>query len=127
MRRAAGLVEPRDLTKLLSNWISNSTEPSPTALPLPTREFSISRNATEMLLRTRAWHARFPRTTDDLDADLAASQLFLKPDDQAEVNDVSNRCPQVAEAAWQLLRTCLANPAEGDRLLVPDILREPPV
>ena len=66
MRRAAGLVEPRDLTQLLSNWFSNSTDLSPTALPLPTREFSISRNRAEMLLRTHVWHVRFPRYTDDL-------------------------------------------------------------
>ena len=125
MRRDQNLVEPWDLARLLQQWFSARQDPASVSLPFPPRTFSISRRGDETLLRTRAWHARFPQLSGDGENDLDQAELFLKPDDQWEVNDVSARCPEVAEAAWQFTRTCLANPTTHDRIRVPDILQQP--
>ncbi len=117
----------RDVTQILYNWFSNEGVSGSEELPFPQRDFSISRSlrTTELLLRTAAWQARFGQWTDDMEEDLAASQLFVKPDDQAEVNDVSNRCADVTEAAWLFLQECVSKATEYDRLRVPDVLHEP--
>ena len=117
----------RDVTQILYNWFSDEGASGCEELPFPQRDFSISRSlrTTELLLRTAAWQARFGQWTDDMEEDLAASQLFVKPDDQAEVNDVSSRCANVTEAAWLFLQQCVSKATEYDRLQVPDVLREP--
>ncbi len=54
---------------------------------------AICSSSSEVALRTPAWYARFPET----------AELYLKPDDRWEVNDLARRCPEVIEAmrkAW---------------------------
>ena len=125
MRRAAGLTELRDLTSILRQWFLGPAKTPSIALPFPTRQFSISRSGDEILLRTAAWHARFRQLCDDAEEDLDQAKLFLNPDDLWEVNDVSGRCPEVVEAAWQFIQICVANPTRLDALAVPEILLTP--
>jgi arylsulfatase A-like enzyme len=67
----------------------------------------------EQALRTPAWYARF------LDAERA--ELYLKPDDRWEVNDLACRCSDVVEAMRKALDDCQADtgaPRNLDEALV---------
>ncbi len=52
----------------------------------------------ERALRTPAWYARFVGPE--------VAELYLKPDDRWEVNDLARRCPEVAEAMRKALDDC---------------------
>src|SRR4029453_2326583 len=56
---------------------------------------AIASSASERALRTPAWYARFSESE--------ATELYLKPDDRWEVNDLARRCPEVAEAMRKAL------------------------
>ncbi len=64
-------------------------------------------------IRTRAWYLRTP--ADDANAtDTLAStevELFAKPDDRWEINNVASRCPQVVELLEQVLAISPTEPA----------------
>jgi arylsulfatase A-like enzyme len=96
--RSQALVEPSDLWRtLLDWWPKASVPPSPTAvslLPLvrneriATRERLVIAGAErERAIRTPAWYLRKAETPE----------LYVKPDDFWEVNDVANRCQEVVE------------------------------
>ena len=51
-------------------------------------------------VQTAAW--KFLRWTDD--EGIVFEQLFAKPDDRWEVNDVASRCPQIVEEMEEVLR-----------------------
>jgi hypothetical protein len=57
-----------------------------------------------------------------MEDDLVLAELYVKPDDLTEVNNVSDRCVDVAEAAWRFAKSCLATDQELD---LPDILKDP--
>ena len=60
----------------------------------PARDRACSVAADETALRTPAWY--FRRSAAEVD-------LYVKPDDRWEMNNVVQRCPQVADAMQQAL------------------------
>jgi arylsulfatase A-like enzyme len=96
--RTSALVEPADLWATCLDWLGIIDVPAaPTAaslLPLIRGDTDAVRDrlcllgsATQRAIRTPAWYLRI----DD------APELFAKPDDRREVNDVAIRCPEVVE------------------------------
>jgi hypothetical protein len=95
--RSFWLAQPSDLFATLLAWWNgplSHSEQSPSNL-LPIMETDrwyggpdvISRGMTEWSVRSGKWFLRKP--SDE------ASQLFVKPDDRYDVNDVARRCPDV--------------------------------
>ena len=94
--RSQGLAHPGDVYPTLLDWwgLEHATPPGAASLmPLAREETESLRdrlcvvNASERGIRTPAWYLR--------DADRA--ELFAKPDDRWEVNDVANRCRDVVD------------------------------
>ena len=93
MSRNGDLAEACDASRILVDWFSPETAAK------STRRYSLTKSGQETLLRTPCWHVRFP----DPDSFDSEPTLFLKPDDQNEVNDVASRCREVAEAAREFV------------------------
>jgi len=98
MARSQALVEPADLwATILDRWRIAAAPPSPTAvslLPLVREEPVAARSrlvvggaGQERAIRTPAWHLRKAEPPE----------LYAKPDDLWEVNDVAVRCQEVVE------------------------------
>jgi len=115
MQRRLGLSEAQDVSSFILEWFDGR---SVAGVP---RKFSISRNNNELLLRTPVWHQRFPDIT--LTDSEIISELYLKPDDQNEVNDVSGRCADVTRAGWEFVQSWLENPT--CTVEVPELLLAP--
>jgi len=100
------LIEPADLwATLLDYWKVETTSFSPTSCSLlpvlqgedimPRDRLCVAGNGSERAIRTPAWHLR---VANPVEAEVSAqSQLFAKPDDRWEVNDVASRCPEAVE------------------------------
>jgi len=102
--RSQALVEPADLwATLLDWWGIHTAPPSPTAasvLPWVRRDADAFRDRLciagdngQRAIRTPAWYLR--------EAD--SSELFAKPDDRYEINNVASRCREVAECLRDVL------------------------
>ena len=62
---------------------------------------AVSVSTTQIAMRTPGWFFTCPRASIDQDA--AECELYAKPDDRWEVNQVASRCPEVVaglRAAW---------------------------
>lgn len=107
--REPGLVEPRDLHALLQ-----STE----AWSPPQRDRLLMVAPSERVLRTPAWHVRLlgpAETTEEVSA-----ELYAKPDDRYEVNDVAGRCQSiVSELATAAADTAAALREDREAALAP--------
>ncbi len=100
------LIEPSDLwATLLDYWHVQPTPFSPTScslMPILQGEnielrdrLCILGNGGERAVRTPAWHLR---VSNPVDAELPLQcQLYAKPDDRLEVNDVASRCSEVVD------------------------------
>ena len=108
--RAPALVEPGDLPATLveacqlpaetpSTWQA-SLMPMVRGDAAETRDRQLSTAEGCGAIRTAAWHL-IRRAGDG--AATEAVELYSKPDDRWEVNEVSARCPQIAETLRQLL------------------------
>ncbi len=103
--RFQNLLEPRDLHAVLQ---------APFEFLTPPRDRVLSISPTERTLRTPAWHFREPLAADSL------GELYAKPDDRYEINNVNSRCQSAAEGlSEQLEITTLAIVAGEDDLLAP--------
>jgi arylsulfatase A-like enzyme len=102
--RSQTLVEPSDLWATLLNWWGIEERPeTPTAanlMPVVREDAVLARDRLyvvgeghQQAIRTPAWYLRESGGGDDL----LGAELFAKPDDRWEVNDVSNRCRDVVE------------------------------
>jgi arylsulfatase A-like enzyme len=144
--RCQQLVQPYHLWQTLVNWFGTGSvvgEANDGLFELPIAELQAKGSSWPPLavaqlhdhwaLRTPAWHACVsPRSWD---ADHAAPrvsrsgsrpcQLYLKPDDRWEVNDVAIRCPDVVERFLELHRAIEQLPAganfEALMPLAPDL------
>lgn len=96
--RNQALIEPADLWATLLDWWSVEDVPhTPTAasvLPIVRQQadsirdrLCIRGSGSERAIRTPAWYLR----------EVAEPELFAKPDDRWEVNNVASRCQEVAE------------------------------
>ncbi len=75
-------------------------------------------------VRTDVWHMRVPDYTAPASRagrDLAV-ELYAKPDDRWEVNDVADRCPEVVELLVQVLDEGLDSTNDSSRAPLADIL-----
>jgi arylsulfatase A-like enzyme len=103
--RSQALVEPSDLwATLLDWWHVSGPPPSPTAkslMPIVGGQSAALRDrlclaaGAERAIRTPAWHLR---------AGGGEPELFAKPDDRWEVNNVASRCPDVVEGLQEALK-----------------------
>jgi len=102
--RSQALVEPADLwATLLDWWRVDGVPAAPTArsvMPIVRQECDALRDrlcvvaGAERAIRTPAWYLR---SGDE-------PELFAKPDDRWEVNDVTSRCQEVVEGLQEALR-----------------------
>jgi arylsulfatase A-like enzyme len=118
--RTSGLVCQKDLAATLLDWFdagsSNAPSDSTSALPFiagegePTRQAVFLRSSAESGVRTPAWHLRL-RSSDQPPARL----LYAKASDRWEVNEVSNRCSDIADSleALVLAKQAGNNPSEA--------------
>jgi len=102
--RSQALIEPADLWATLLDWWGIAQRPpSPTGtslLPIVGAEtetvrdrLGIAGGGTERAIRTPAWYLRAA----------ADPELFAKPDDRWDVNNVANRCQEVVECLLAVL------------------------
>ena len=113
MQRDNRLLGPSDITCFLLDWFDIENNDGQTS-----KNFSLSRGQTEWSLRTPCWQFRF-QESEDKDENL--TELYLKPDDQNEVNDVADRCGDVVDAGAEFLKSLKNNKNASP----PDILLEP--
>jgi len=101
--RTQALVQPADLMATLADWWQLSEVPLPppaaSLLPLVRDEVESIRDrlcvagGDHRAIRVPAWYLR----------NAEKPELFVKPDDRWEVNDVADRCGAIAESLQQLL------------------------
>jgi arylsulfatase A-like enzyme len=98
--RSSALVQPSDLGATLLDLWGVRHEELPfggrSLMPLVREEaegfrdhLAIAGAGSERAIATPAWYLRMPGAGPD--------QLFVRPDDRWQVNDVADRCPEVAE------------------------------
>lgn len=109
MHRSQALVQPPDLFATLADWLGSSIDPAATwgrsLLPIIAGERSLLRDracarlGNERAIRTPAWFLRQAsmRHGGSSLQEAKSAELFVKPDDRWEVNEVSVRCQQVVE------------------------------
>ncbi len=106
--RSQALVQPADLAPTLLSWfklaVSDSTRGGRNLLPLirgeeeSVRDRAVCVAGAERAIRTPGWHLRLPGGGEK-----GQAELFVKPDDRFEVNEVSSRAPQVATRLTEAL------------------------
>jgi hypothetical protein len=106
-------VQPADLFATLGNWLANADQSAPQPCPThesrtllsarddsePRRKLAIARSSTgETALATPAWFVRAPAPpVPDAETDARKLELYVKPDDRFEANEVSDRCHEIVE------------------------------
>lgn len=134
--RSQSLFQPGDMFATIAKWFGASpnfdsysdlrhclTEPH-----LDGRSFSIAINETEVAIRTRHWFARCHAPPTDGTYDTAWCQLYLKPDDRWNLNDVADRCPQVLADLQPFYESCRQLLARNElrQEHIPESLTTPP-
>jgi arylsulfatase A-like enzyme len=125
LKRSPALVHPADLYATLCDWFGQTSRVDPvwstnlaTLLPgddAPPRDRICMELAGERAIRIPGWFLRTPSGEPP--------QLFVKPDDRFEANDVANRCEEVVDAlvgAWD----ALADLAAGRSDVLPPLADE---
>jgi hypothetical protein len=121
LSRATGFAQPADIGATVAHWISGDADSNPVgqslirfleSRPGHLRNVVIARNAAgESMIRTPAW----------LMKQGTATELFAKPDDRWEANDVATRCPDIVEQLSKHVEVLNAGNAErlSDELTSP--------
>jgi hypothetical protein len=105
--RSRAFAQPGDIFATLLDWFGVTPLPLPASpllssslLPLrtnpeqPLRDRAVCVGASgEWSIRTPAWYLRHPKCEDDA----IVSELYVKPDDRFEQNDVARRCADIVE------------------------------
>jgi arylsulfatase A-like enzyme len=110
MARSQALVQPCDLMPTLLELSGLSTGglenrlAARSLLPMirddatwPRDRICLASDGGERAFRTPAWYLRLPAARSTLD-ESPLPELYTKPDDRWEVNDVASRCPEVVAA-----------------------------
>ncbi|MEX0586709.1 MAG: sulfatase-like hydrolase/transferase [Pirellulales bacterium] len=126
MARSNALVAPADLFATLCDWWQlKETAPPWAASLLPNlrdpndsaaRDRLALRTPHDRALRTAAWSLRL--------ADDDRAELFAKPDDRWEVNELADRCADVATALRESLNDYIRIRAEGKPADLPPLTPE---
>jgi len=101
--RSPALVQPADLPPTLLDWWGIHAlpplAPASSLMPLAREDLESIRDRLALIGRDNAWALRTPawylRHADK-------PELFVKPDDRWEVNDVADRCHEVVELLEQV-------------------------
>jgi hypothetical protein len=104
--RSQALVQPADLPGTFVDWLelnrvglgdgtASSLLPIIQGEKLAWRDHLRMTSRHDRALRTRAWHLRQPLT--------GAAEMYAKPSDRWEVNEVANLLPEVAEGMQAVL------------------------
>jgi arylsulfatase A-like enzyme len=114
--RISNLTQPVDLVSTLAHWFGLES-PAP-----PARDFIVASSAAgERAIRTPAWLLRQPpRQNSETPPSV---ELYVKPDDRWEANEVADRCPDVAARALAALDAAQSSPVSPT--LDPDLLTPP--
>ncbi len=77
----------------------------------------------ERAIRTPAWYLKTPAGAPPESRHAgSASELYAKPDDRWEVNDVANRCPEVVDLLVSLVDEELQSTSAVPHVPLPDVL-----
>jgi hypothetical protein len=113
--RRAGLATPTDFGATLARWLNiQGSEESQAGVDLladesPRRQFVASFGADgQRALRTPQWMLR--QTLFASGPGGGAVELYVKPDDRWEANEVVDRCPDVAESLLAILDRVESSP-----------------
>lgn len=124
LRRQTGLYEVNDLVRFLSRSLGETPSDGDWLNSLSAsandRLYSVSRGVHDWLLRTPVWQLRIA----NLGQSTETAELYLKPDDQNEVNDVADRCVGVVEAGRAFLNKLIEGKTLPDDEEIPEILLE---
>jgi arylsulfatase A-like enzyme len=99
--RVTGFAQPADISATLDEWFSSDSKSQPgmSLIPYLSGEpghlrdsVVVSSETGERLIRTRAWQLNVGQSTE----------LYVKPDDRWEANDVASRCGEVVELMLEL-------------------------
>lgn len=106
--RSGRLIQPEWIAELLTNWFVAPTsvagsciEKVATSLPNKANEIACTINGRDSAIQTHAW--KLIRNDN-------RNELFAKPDDRCEINDVSSRCPGIVESLNQILEQLAREP-----------------
>lgn len=119
--RSLALVQPCDLAPTLADAVGLPERDRPalgrSLLPIIRERAETVRDRIcmvnadgERAIRTSAWHLRMPRQTDE---HVATGELYAKPDDRWDQNDVADRCPDVVEGLHQAMKDLESGLAAG--------------
>ena len=98
--RLGSLVQPNWLSGFLNEWFDSPDSVQQTvdrmsrSLPNKRLEAAVTICGDATALQTHAWK---------LNRDSSRNELYAKPDDRGEVNDVSRRCPQIVDSLSLIL------------------------
>jgi len=106
--RSASFVQPADLSATLLDWFKIDVAPrtifGKSLLSLARGEGERVCDRACMIgddgqraIRTSAWYLRQPSVAGAVPIDTQACELYAKPDDRWDVNEVANRCPDVVD------------------------------
>jgi len=132
--RHGPLVQPADFGATIAAWLDLPPISPPawgtSLLSLARDEVPPQLNAAASLageeeaIRTTAWFFRAPLASDDTSHDPPRGELFAKPDDRWEVNEVDNRREDIAEQMRAYLTQFAAAAARSDRASLPPLPEE---
>ncbi len=126
--RRQKIVQPVDL---LHDWLLADSLSHSVTVPPPEQTLAVAQSPGQWLLRTHYWQATCGQAGG---ADVARGgkddwQLFVKPDDRWDVNDVAGICTAVVDQFRRLLETLRKSPNElatGGIFPLPPLLGVPP-
>jgi arylsulfatase A-like enzyme len=132
LARSHALVVPADLPRTLADWLGWPQDSFPAAshslLPLvrlqarSVRECVILRGGThDWAVRTPAWHLRASGADET-----RRVELYSKPSDRFEVNDIADRAPDIVAGLVDVLAKAQAAPTIEPAGLDPQLLEELP-
>ena len=101
LARSQSLASHQDQTNSLLDWLNHGPSAAASIASVVPRDAIISTSSTARAIRTSAWCLRedFEPKYEAATAGDAISrpQLFVRPDDRWEANDVAKLCPEVVE------------------------------
>lgn len=132
--RHGPLVQPADFGATIADWLEL---PRPIAPIWGTSLLSLARDEIppglhaaaaladdEQALRTPAWFLRLPGASGADSDDGTSAELYAKPDDRWEVNEVADRCRDAAEELRAFLARFAEAAARSSRASVPPLTEE---
>lgn len=109
--RNGSLVQPKLVGEILTDWFSPTAglfeqkcRELSNVVPNKKKEIAFTLNGPQQAIQTHAW--KLIRTNSP--SGDATLELFAKPDDRWEVNDVSGRCPQIVQDLSEILDQWIA-------------------